>query len=74
MREPSGPCLCGAPDCPSCGPAQGYPPQPWHVCRNCGGMVEYDCDCEEPEPLPAKGEELDWYSDDIADMRRERDR
>lgn len=19
-----GPCMCGAPDCPSCGPAQGY--------------------------------------------------
>lgn len=23
-RLPSGPCLCGATDCPSCGPAQGY--------------------------------------------------
>ena len=23
-RPPSGPCLCGATDCPSCGPAQGY--------------------------------------------------
>lgn len=23
-RLPSGPCLCGASDCPSCGPAQGY--------------------------------------------------
>lgn len=23
-RIPSGPCLCGASDCPSCGPAQGY--------------------------------------------------
>ena len=23
-RLPDGPCLCGASDCPSCGPAQGY--------------------------------------------------
>lgn len=23
-RLPSGPCMCGAMDCPSCGPAQGY--------------------------------------------------
>lgn len=23
-NSPSGPCLCGATDCPSCGPAQGY--------------------------------------------------
>ena len=23
-RLPDGPCLCGALDCPSCGPAQGY--------------------------------------------------
>ena len=23
-RIPLGPCLCGASDCPSCGPAQGY--------------------------------------------------
>lgn len=23
-RLPDGPCLCGATDCPSCGPAQGY--------------------------------------------------
>ena len=23
-RLPSGPCLCGAKDCASCGPAQGY--------------------------------------------------
>ena len=23
-RLPSGPCLCGCTDCPSCGPAQGY--------------------------------------------------
>ena len=23
-RLPSGPCICGASDCPSCGPAQGY--------------------------------------------------
>ena len=25
-RPPSGPCLCGCTDCPSCGPAQGYTP------------------------------------------------
>lgn len=25
-HEPGRPCLCGAQDCPSCGPAQGYDP------------------------------------------------
>ena len=24
MRGAFGPCMCGATDCPSCGPAQGY--------------------------------------------------
>ena len=25
-RPPPGPCMCGATDCPNCGPAQGYAP------------------------------------------------
>ena len=45
-----GPCLCASPDCPSCGPAQG-----WHVhTRHCAdenglyacGLRTYD----DPEP------------------------
>lgn len=32
-----GPCMCGAIDCTSCGPAQGY-----HPCEACGG---YRGDC-----------------------------
>lgn len=35
----AGPCMCGAIDCPSCGPAQGY-----SRCDDCG---EWDCECEE---------------------------
>lgn len=26
LAPPGGPCMCGATDCPSCGPAQGYTP------------------------------------------------
>lgn len=33
-HEPGRPCLCGATDCPECGPAQGYEVE----------EVEQDCD------------------------------
>jgi hypothetical protein len=50
MREFVGPCLCGAPDCPSCGPAQGY-----SACDICGKYACEDhvlCDvCERPFSL-----------------------
>ena len=37
------PCLCGALDCPSCGPAQGMP-----VCEGCGRVLDCD-DCPDRE-------------------------
>lgn len=38
-----GPCMCGAIDCKSCGPAQGYYPCP--ACGEVGG----DCDHIDPD-------------------------
>ena len=35
------PCMCGATDCWSCGPAQGY-----EKCENCG---RFGCYCDEEE-------------------------
>lgn len=39
-RIPSGPCLCGATDCPSCGPAQGYR---LGADDECGGVPDLIC-------------------------------
>lgn len=35
-------CDCGAFDCKTCGPAQGY----GNTCEGCG-FKDYDCECEE---------------------------
>ena len=38
-----GPCMCGAPDCPSCGPAQGYRKCELHEkwgCNECGEFAK----------------------------------
>lgn len=39
-----GPCLCGDPECSSCGPAQGY-----YRCVVCGEIMDCECDKESPE-------------------------
>jgi hypothetical protein len=51
-----GPCLCGATDCPSCGPAQGY-----EVVRRNGRWVNPEPGDEEPdfaEPEPDDARDL----------------
>lgn len=56
MSRKDGPCLCGAPDCESCGPAQGY-----SRCEEHGRMACEECRecawCHEVEPIP-EGEDL----------------
>lgn len=54
MSRHIGPCMCGAIDCPSCGPAQGYH---GHYER-AGGKLKWvmddkPIDEDEPEPEPA---------------------
>lgn len=59
----SGPCLCGDPGCPSCGPAQGFDPSAPDACPECGSEDCFECDCcggpacccekvQPPEDLP----------------------
>lgn len=49
-----GPCMCGATDCPSCGPAQGY-----YRCTNCGN---YGCDQCKDGPEDNEDEERELKS------------
>lgn len=58
MRTPE-PCLCGATDCPSCGPAQGYVPR-----LNDEGVW---CDPETGEPI--KGRRNYDYDEEIGEHR-----
>ncbi len=60
-----GPCLCGATDCPSCGPAQGY--EVVRVWRN--GRYTYVNPDPEPDEdgmaaLESEGFDLDCDEDD----------
>ena len=53
-----GPCLCGATDCPSCGPAQGYEVR--KVWRNGRWRYENPEDDDEPaEDVPEEPERPD---------------
>ena len=45
MRGAFGPCICGATDCPSCGPAQGYV-----VIRSGNRWINPEYEDELPEP------------------------
>ena len=59
-----GPCMCGAYDCPSCGPAQGYRKCKLHGewgCNDCEKFAQRfgnlpDCE-EDLEALAAKNED-----------------
>lgn len=48
------PCDCGACDCKSCGPLQGFYGTP---CEECG-RADYDCECEPPTTDEVEREEL----------------
>ena len=63
MNEP---CVCGATDCPSCGPAQDFPWCNEHKqsAQYCCDVDDYECyDDEEPEEdiLNANRLENGWY-------------
>jgi len=62
--QSNGPCMCGAPDCPSCGPAQGYT-----ICPYCKRH-----DCEDPELCRDRHEsqEIDAYEAKQEEARDER--
>jgi hypothetical protein len=45
-------CLCGAPDCKSCGPAQGYPLH-YRLCPECDAELEWDHVEEQHRPCEA---------------------
>lgn len=64
----TGPCMCGAPDCPSCGPAQGY--EVVKVWRN--GRYRWvnpeDDDYPSPDDKVAEAEEA---ADAEAERRKE---
>lgn len=47
------PCDCGAYDCKSCGPLQGY----GNDCERCG-CKDYDCECEEETPEQIEAREV----------------
>lgn len=54
-----GPCMCGDPCCPSCGPAQGY-------CPKCYEAEKDECDCADvcPEDDPNWHEDRErWIAD-----------
>lgn len=59
MPRNFGPCMCGAIDCPSCGPAQGYAvARVWNFKRSCWEWVnpeEEEEDVEAPEPDDCDG-------------------
>lgn len=67
------PCMCGATDCPSCGPAQGYDivrvrtrdgRLTWRNPEDLDDgeeVLEDDPRCDEPEP--DINEEADWYAE-----------
>jgi len=41
------PCMCGAPDCPSCGRAQGTYPAACYDCQTCWDDPEHAPVCED---------------------------
>lgn len=53
-----GPCMCGACDCPSCGPAQGYEVvRVWN--SKLGRYVWVNPEDEDDEPVEEDAEETD---------------
>jgi hypothetical protein len=63
-------CLCGAPDCPSCGSAQGF-----SQCAYCG---KWACDSDKCRALAEAGEDPDdgrgdYLYDKMKDDRAERE-
>lgn len=73
MSRALGPCMCGATDCPSCGPAQGYAVvKRWNGKRYVYVNPE-DGDDGEPDCEPDYFNEPDSYADDAASDRYQRD-
>ena len=69
MSLPDLRCMCGALDCRSCGPAQGY-----HACPRCGAIGECDepaaCQAEFEAEAAAFAAQLDWERDNAAEIAR----
>ena len=59
----AGPCMCGATDSPSCGPAQGYEViRVWNHKRRCYVWINPEDDEEVASPEERERDEADFFA------------